>query len=139
MSRADTPPASAERIRRELPHLSERQVDGLAWTMERLVETFAPERVYVFGSQARGTARPESDIDLLVLMPRLEEPGYRLAQRALEVITPLRVPIELIFMSCRHFEERQPALASLPATVCREGKLLYDVRRTPVPVPVAAA
>ena len=43
---------------------------ALAGAIERLVGTFAPERIYVFGSQERGTARPDSDIDLLVEFDR---------------------------------------------------------------------
>ncbi|NDC16158.1 MAG: nucleotidyltransferase domain-containing protein [Synechococcaceae bacterium WB9_2_170] len=36
---------------------------------QRLVEHFAPERIILFGSQARGEARWDSDADLLVVMP----------------------------------------------------------------------
>ena len=36
---------------------------------DRLVEAFAPERVILFGSMARGTAGLESDADVLVVMP----------------------------------------------------------------------
>lgn len=34
----------------------------------RIVERFQPERIVVFGSQARGDATPDSDIDLLVVV-----------------------------------------------------------------------
>lgn len=36
---------------------------------QRLVEHFAPEQIILFGSQARGEARWDSDADLLVVMP----------------------------------------------------------------------
>ena len=41
----------------------------LARITDRLVRTFDPDRVILFGSRARGTARHDSDIDLLVVMP----------------------------------------------------------------------
>jgi predicted nucleotidyltransferase len=44
----------------ELPPLVER-------TLARLIRAFAPERVVLFGSYAKGTANGESDVDLLVI------------------------------------------------------------------------
>ena len=35
----------------------------------RIVERFDPERIILFGSAARGEAGPDSDVDLLVVMP----------------------------------------------------------------------
>jgi uncharacterized protein len=37
--------------------------------VRRIVEQFHPERVILFGSHARGDAGPDSDVDLLVVMP----------------------------------------------------------------------
>ncbi|MBP8655059.1 MAG: nucleotidyltransferase domain-containing protein [Kiritimatiellae bacterium] len=34
----------------------------------RIVREYAPERIVLFGSRARGDARPDSDIDLFVVM-----------------------------------------------------------------------
>ena len=36
---------------------------------QRLVEHFSPQKVILFGSQARGKARWDSDADILVVMP----------------------------------------------------------------------
>ena len=35
--------------------------------VDRYVEAFAPERIVLFGSRAKGASRPGSDIDLLVV------------------------------------------------------------------------
>lgn len=112
-------------IRRELAHLSDREVDDLAWALQRLVDVFRPERIYVFGSQARGTPGPNSDIDILVVVEDVDEPMYRLDQQGYGVLEPHRLPIELVFITQSDFERRLPAVASLPATVVREGRLLY--------------
>ena len=37
--------------------------------VQRIVERFHPEKIILFGSHARGTAGPDSDVDLLVVMP----------------------------------------------------------------------
>lgn len=41
----------------------------LAEIVRRLVEAYQPERIYLFGSVARGDAGPNSDYDLLVVVP----------------------------------------------------------------------
>jgi hypothetical protein len=119
------PPASDARIAEELPHLSAQAARDLAWAVQKLVEAFRPERIYVFGSHARGTPGPNSDIDVLVVVADTAEPSYRLAQRGYGVLRPYRLPIELVFITRGDFERRLPALASLPATAVREGRLLY--------------
>ena len=37
--------------------------------VNRIVNEFQPERVILFGSHARGEGGPDSDVDLLVVMP----------------------------------------------------------------------
>lgn len=36
---------------------------------DRIVREFLPERIVLFGSYASGTASPDSDVDLLVVLP----------------------------------------------------------------------
>jgi predicted nucleotidyltransferase len=43
--------------------------DRLQFIASRVVAAVQPEEIILFGSQANGTARPHSDIDLLVIMP----------------------------------------------------------------------
>jgi predicted nucleotidyltransferase len=47
-----------------------RHIDGKVREMvRRIVERFHPEKIILFGSRAAGTAGPDSDVDLLVVMP----------------------------------------------------------------------
>lgn len=48
---------------------TESDTELLRTVVERLVDGFDPERILLFGSRARGTARPDSDLDVLVVMP----------------------------------------------------------------------
>jgi predicted nucleotidyltransferase len=55
---------------------------ALAEIVRRVVEAYRPERIYLFGSVARGDAGPDSDDDLLVVVPDDAPPeckGSRLA------------------------------------------------------------
>jgi predicted nucleotidyltransferase len=114
-----------ERIRHGLPQLSPNEVYDLAHVVGRWVETFRPERVYVFGSQARGEPTPDSDIDLLVVVSKADQPPHRLAQTAYRAVAPHSLALDLLVMPRDEFERRSRALASLPATVLREGRILY--------------
>jgi uncharacterized protein len=91
----------------------------------RLVDGMHPERIYLFGSVARGEVGPDSDYDLLVILPTLTEPGYRLAQRAHRLLWDLGAAADVLVWSREAFDSRLHLRASLPSTVVREGTLLY--------------
>lgn len=42
---------------------------NLQTLLDRIVDAYDPERVYLFGSRATGTAHADSDYDLLVVVP----------------------------------------------------------------------
>jgi predicted nucleotidyltransferase len=59
----DAPPrARSRRPRKVTPRL-------IRLMVRRLVRQFDPEQIILFGSHARGTATPDSDVDFLVVMP----------------------------------------------------------------------
>ena len=97
----------------------------LAEVVRRLVAALQPERIYLFGSRARGEATPESDYDVLVVVSRTAEAPYDLERQAYSALVGLAMPVDVVVMSRERFERRRKVAASLPATVEREGKLLY--------------
>ncbi|MBI4321186.1 MAG: nucleotidyltransferase domain-containing protein [Chloroflexi bacterium] len=97
----------------------------LAEVVRRLVEAFQPERIYLFGSVARGEAGPDSDYDLMVLVRDAQEPSYRLSQQAHSLIWDLGVAADIVVWKTDRFDRRAHLRASLPATVLREGRLLH--------------
>jgi len=116
---------SEERLGQQLPHLNAEELAELRDAIECLVHVLRPERIYAFGSQARGTPASDSDVDLLVVVPESDLPPYRLAQIAYRAVSPHLKPLDIIVMTRGEFDSRKPARASLPATVLREGRLLY--------------
>ncbi|MBI2939103.1 MAG: nucleotidyltransferase domain-containing protein [Chloroflexi bacterium] len=97
----------------------------LAEIVRRLVEAYQPERIYLFGSVARGEAGPDSDYDLLVVVPASDLPGYRRDQLAYRALRGVRAAKDVLVWTRDEFECRLHLPASLPATVVREGRLLY--------------
>lgn len=93
--------------------------------VRRLVDALQPERIYLFGSRARGKTGRDSDYDLMVVVPQLTEPAYRLAQRAHSVLWGLGTAADILVWSREAFDSRLHLRASLPATILREGTLLH--------------
>ncbi len=93
--------------------------------VRRLVDALHPERIYLFGSRARGDARPDSDYDLIVVMP---EAGLSPRERdvlAFRALCGVGAAKDVIVYTPEEFAWRSRAPSSLPATVLREGRLLY--------------
>ena len=90
----------------------------------RLVERFHPQRIILFGSQARGDADSRSDVDLLVVYPF---EGRRLeAMWDLEkAMGDLPVATDLIPLTPEQYEDDRRSVNTLAAIADREGRLLY--------------
>jgi len=98
---------------------------GLAEVIRRLRELYRPERIYLFGSAARGEAGPDSDYDLMVVVADDTPAPLRDSGRAYKAIWRLGVASDVLVWTHSDFEDRLALKASLPATIVREGKLLY--------------
>ena len=93
----------------------------------RIVEEFHPERVILFGSHATGRAGPDSDVDLLVVMP--VEGSKR--QKQLEIrlaLHDIRVPKDIIVSTPDEFEWRREIVGMIEEPAAREGNVLYARR-----------
>lgn len=94
----------------------------------RIVDRFDPERIILFGSHARGNARPDSDADLLVVMP---VEGSR-REKAIEIgvaLDDIPVPKDIIVVTPQAFERRKNVVGTVEWPAEHEGKLLHVRRR----------
>ena len=114
-----------ERIRDELSHLSPPEVAKLTDVVERLVEAYQPERIYLFGSKARGDMGPDSDFDLMVVVPDTAPLERRRSRLAYERLWGTGTSADVLVWPASRFAERARLRASLPGTILREGRLLY--------------
>jgi predicted nucleotidyltransferase len=112
-----------ERICRDLPHLTDAR--ALARIIDRLIETYEPERIYLFGSKARGDYGPDSDFDLLVVVPDTAPSHRKRSRLAYEVLRGTGSAADVLVWTRGAFESQLHLAASLPAAVMREGKLLH--------------
>lgn len=92
--------------------------------VDRIVRRFHPERVILFGSHARGQGGPDSDVDLLVVMP---VSGSK-RQKAVEIgvaLRDIRVPKDIIVTTPEEFEWRKEVVGTIERPAAREGRVLY--------------
>jgi predicted nucleotidyltransferase len=97
------------------------QIDRM---VERIVKQFHPEKIILFGSQARGDAGPDSDVDLLVVMPfEGSVVDQRLAIRS--ALHGFRVPLDVVVTSPHDFAWRKELVGTIEWPASKEGKVLY--------------
>jgi len=95
--------------------------------VRRMVDVFQPERIYLFGSRARDEWGPDSDYDIMVIVPDDAPPERRRSRLAYECLWGTGIAADVIVWTRSLFERRKHLVASLPATVLREGRLVYAV------------
>jgi predicted nucleotidyltransferase len=105
--------------------IAEHDVEQLVAVLRELA---APRRIVLFGSHARGEARPDSDIDLMVILPDGVD-RRAVGQRVRDAIADrsISLPIEPIFRTESEFERRRQQFAHLHWIIDREGRELYAV------------
>lgn len=97
----------------------------LAEVVKRLIDAYSPERIYLFGSAARGEAGPDSDYDLLLVVPDDAAPERKRSKLAYERLWGTGTAVDVLVWTKSSFDRRVHLPASLPATVIREGQLLH--------------
>ncbi len=99
--------------------------DVLSEVRNRLVQGFSPQKIILFGSQARGTADSRSDVDLLVICP-INNGRRRLMVAMDSVLRGLELARDIIILTPEEFERDR----HIPGTIARpawlEGKILYE-------------
>lgn len=90
----------------------------------QIAQEFQPERVILFGSYAYGTPTPDSDVDLLVVMP-CEGKETRKAIEILHTIKP-KIPVDLLVRTPEHLQQRLAWNDFFLQEVVERGQVLYE-------------
>ncbi len=92
--------------------------------VKRIVNKFAPEKIILFGSQARGDAGPDSDVDLLIVMP-VEGSVADMGIEIRMALHDIHIPIDVLVTTPEEFSWRKDYVDTIEWPATREGKLLY--------------
>lgn len=93
--------------------------------VRRLVEAYKPDFIYLFGSRARGDSGPDSDYDLMVVVPDDAPPARRRSRLAYQVLRGTGRAADVLVWTRATFDSRLHLRTSLPATIVSEGRLLH--------------
>ena len=92
--------------------------------VSQIVDRFHPEQVILFGSHARGDAGPDSDVDLLVVMP-FEGSKRDKEVELLGVLPSTAGPVDVIVTRPEDFRWRKDVVGTIEWPASHEGEVLY--------------
>jgi uncharacterized protein len=91
----------------------------------RIVANFHPEKIILFGSQARGTADNHSDVDLLVISA-IKEKRRELMVDMRRVLDKLEYAFDVIVLTREEFERDRKIPGTVGRYASKEGKVIYE-------------
>ncbi len=90
----------------------------------RIVQHSKPLRIIAFGSWARGEMRPQSDLDLAVI---LEDGPEAVARRPLySLLDGIRMSVDMVVASRERHEQFRLSPNSIHHAIANEGVVLYE-------------
>jgi len=95
-------------------------------TVDRLVETYQPERIYLFGSYGWGEPDKNSDLDIVIIVDHIGEKYCKRSIKGYKALQGLKIPKDIIVYTEEEFEERAEQRGSLCYRIKEEGQVLYE-------------
>src|SRR5947209_10538830 len=90
----------------------------------RIVEKFHPEKVILFGSHAHGDARPDSDLDLIVVM-KSDKPYLDRTVQVAQLFIPRGWPMDMVVYTPDEWERDLEVIGRLPSMIKDEYRVLH--------------
>jgi predicted nucleotidyltransferase len=96
----------------------------LAEITQRIVAISDPQQIILFGSQARGDAGPDSDLDFLVVKDEVVSPRAE-AARIYRALAGLRAPVDIVVTRSDYVRRHRDVVGTVVRSALREGRVLY--------------
>jgi predicted nucleotidyltransferase len=92
--------------------------------VELLINAANPVRIILFGSYARGDIKESSDLDFLVVEKEIKARRVETV-RLRDVLSPLRIPVDLVVVSEKSYNEWKDAPGTVIYEAAIEGRVVY--------------
>ncbi len=94
--------------------------------LSAILKVIIPDKVILFGSQARGNARPGSDYDILIIKSGIEN-ERKVNQAIYRVMVDLDIPIgvDIIVQTPANIEKNKKSQFSVVKEALDEGVVIY--------------
>ena len=93
-----------------------------------LAARYHPERIVLFGSQARGTADRRSDIDLLVIGP-VKKNRLKMMVEMSRALAGIKYAFDILLLTSREYARDKEIPGTLARYASKEGKVLYEAEK----------
>lgn len=91
---------------------------------QRIVAVSDPQQIILFGSQARGDAGSDSDLDILVVKDEVESLGAE-AARIYRALAGLSTPVDVVVARSDYVRRHRDVIGTIVRPALREGRVLY--------------
>src|SRR5437764_14550036 len=96
----------------------------LAWVVSRVVAHYDPDRVYLFGSYAKGTMTPRSGLDLLIVRPTTVPFSHR-GRNVAALLAAIPAQFDLLFYTPEEVKAELEDPNGFLSTIMADARLMY--------------
>ncbi len=118
-------PNMFEQLKQQPGRLDNGVVELIKVATERIIERFQPEKVILFGSQARGEATQHSDVDLLIVFQEVSN-NHEQAVAIRRVLSDLSISKDIVVTTQRDIDKYGHLIGTVLRPALKEGKVLYE-------------
>jgi uncharacterized protein len=99
-------------------------LDQIQAFSQQIAEKFQPDRIILFGSYAYGQPTPDSDVDLLVILPFEDLPVHKAIEIRRAVKSPF--PLDLMARTAEQIQQRLDMGDFFIQDIVQKGHVLYE-------------